>query len=258
MPERTDDRDATIEAHAMRLFAARKNGTTTDLVTLTSPDITPPEARRIAAATLAKWGQPACGIKLGYTSEAMRQQMGISEPNFGRLTVDMDFSSGANAPLVHPRAEPEVALRIARDIDPHADRIVDPLKLVDAVYPALEIVDTRYHDYVFRYEDNVADNSSAAGYVLGAPHRPEVLLDSGFAVRFAVDAQQDLAGHSSAALGGPIQALAWLLDELSGLGETLPAGAIILTGGLTPAPKLKKGEVVTAQFEALGSVSFVW
>lgn len=258
MPERTNERDAAIEAHALRLFAARKNGTTTDLVTLTSPDITPPEARRIAAATLAKWGQPICGIKLGYTSEAMRRQMGISQPNFGRLTPDMDFSNGTIAPLVHPRAEPEVALRIGRDIGTHTDSAGDPIQLVDAVFPALEIVDTRYHDYVFRYEDNVADNSSAAGFVLGAPQVPQVLLDDGLAVKFEIGEAQSLAGHSSAALGGPLYALTWLINELHALGETLPAGSIILTGGLTSAPSLKKGQFVTAHFEVLGSVSIAW
>ena len=247
--------DAVLQAHAMRLYAARRDGVTTDLVTLTSPEITAPDAHRIAQATLALWGQPRCGFKLGYTSAAMRRQMGISQPNYGRLTVDMDFTRGNPVPLVHPRAEPEIALRIARDVDPRADKGADVITIVDAVFPALEIVDTRYHDYVFRYEDNIADNSSAAGFVLGAAHLPDVLRGDGVDVTFEIGEERPLIGHSSAALGGPLHALKWLLAELAAIDEVLPAGSIILTGGLTAAPPLAEGQTLTAHFQTLGPVS---
>jgi 2-keto-4-pentenoate hydratase len=247
-----------IEAHALRLFNARKTGVTIGLVTQASPSISADEARRIAALTLAKWGQPQCGYKLGYTSEAMRRQMGISQPNFGRLTVDMNFTNGVCTPLIHPRAEPEIALRTARDLGAPPQSDSDMLKLVDAVFPALEIVDTRYHDYVFRYEDNVADNSSAAGFVLGAAHAPEVLLGRGFDVLFKSGDTIKETGHSSAALGGPLHALRWLLAEAAAIGEVIPAGSIILTGGLTAALPVKRGRTVVAQFGSLGVVSVAW
>jgi 2-keto-4-pentenoate hydratase len=250
--------DDVIEAHATRLNNARKTGTTTELVTAISPSISAADARRIAELTLGKWGQPQCGFKLGYTSEAMRQQMRISQPNFGRLTADMNFSKGDSAPLVHPRVEPEIALRIAHDVCGHPQSDDDLLKLVDAVFPALEIVDTRYHDYVFRYEDNVADNSSAAGFVLGAAHARDVLLGGGFNVLLDAVDDQKIAGHSSAALGGPLQALRWFLKEAEALSETIPAGSIILTGGLTAAPPMKRGRKIVATFDALGVVSMTW
>jgi 2-keto-4-pentenoate hydratase len=250
--------DDVIEAHALRLFKARKSGTTTNLVTQESPSISVDDARRIAALTLTKWGQPQCGFKLGYTSEAMRQQMGINQPNFGRLTVDMNFTTEVSAPLIHPRVEPEIALRTARDINALPQSEGDLFKLVDAVFPALEIVDTRYHDYVFRYEDNVADNSSAAGFVLGAAYPPEILLGGGFDVLLDADDNKKEAGHSSAALGGPLHALRWFLKEAAALGETIPAGSIVLTGGLTSAPPMKKGQLVVASFSTLGTVSIAW
>lgn len=250
--------DDVIEAHAIRLFNARKIGTTIDLVTHASPSISADDARRIAALTLAKWGQPLCGFKLGYTSEAMRRQMGISQPNFGRLAVDMNFTNGVCAPLIHPRVEPEIALRIACDVcsPPKSDDGL--LKLVDAVFPAIEIVDTRYHDYVFRFEDNVADNSSAAGFVLGAAHVPAALLGQGFAVQLDADDNKKETGHSSAALGGPLHALRWFLKEAAALGELIPAGSIILTGGLTPALPMKRGQILAANFSSLGTVSIAW
>lgn len=250
--------DAFIEGHASRLLKARKTGITTDLVTHISPAIGVQDARRIAEATLARWGQPSCGYKLGYTSEAMRQQMNISQPNFGRLTVDMDFSDGITAPLIHPRLEPEIALRTACEVKDVPQTDQDLFKLVDAVFPALEIVDTRYHDYVFRYEDNVADNSSAAGFVLGAAHLPEVLSGPGFDVLLDADDGESVPGHSSAALGGPLHALRWLLNEAAAIGETIPAGSIILTGGLTAASLMTRGRKVSARFGLLGTVSAAW
>lgn len=250
--------DAVIEGHARRLLNARRTGTTTDLVTQISPAISVQDARRIAETTLAGWGQPTCGYKLGYTSEAMRRQMGISQPNFGRLTVDMDFSEGVTAQLIHPRIEPEIALRTARDVKDIPQTDQDLFNLVDAVYPALEIVDTRYHEYVFLYEDNVADNSSAAGFVLGAAHSPEVLSGPGFDVLLDADDGESVPGHSSAALGGPLHALRWLLNEAAAIGETIPAGSIILTGGLTAASPMTRGRKVSARFGSLGTVSAVW
>ena len=246
-----------IDAHAHRLFYARRDGISTDLVTASSPDITPEQAQQIASKTLAAYGSASCGYKLGYTSEAMRRQMNIDRPNFGRLTADMDFGKGVNAKLIHPRAEPEIALRIARDVTAAPRTLKELLTFVDAVLPALEIVDTRYHDYVFRYEDNIADNSSAAGFVLGASHRPQLLDEEGFAVGLTTNGEE-LTGHSSAAMGGPLEALQWLCEELEGAGETLPAGSIVLTGGLTSAPFLTKGEPVTGHFGALGTLTFAW
>ena len=207
---------------------------------------------------LAMTGERPCGYKLGYTSEVMRRQMHIDRPNFGQLTAEMDFRSGATGPLIHPRVEPEIALRIGKDvITAPADRGA-LLAIVDAVFPTLEIVDTRYHDYVFRYEDSVADNSSAAGFVLGEAFRPQALSSAGLAVSLASAGAEKFAGHSSAAMGDPLEALRWLCSELVQNGTMLPAGSIILTGGLTPAPFLVKGKASTAEFEQLGTVAFVW
>jgi 2-keto-4-pentenoate hydratase len=252
------DDAARIETEARRLFDARKAGVSTDLVTDSWPDISPKQAQRIAVRTLAMVGQPRCGIKLGYTSAAMRQQMNIDRPNFGHLTKDMDFGGGVITPLIHPRAEPEIALRTARDMVVAPTTRENLSSLVDAVFPALEIVDTRYHDYVFRYEDNVADNSSAAGFVLGKPHGPEVLQNDGLAVSLTPEGQDPLTGHSSAAMGGPLEALAWLCHELEASGEMLPAGFMILTGGLTSAPYLELGVPIRIDFQRLGHLTFTW
>jgi 2-keto-4-pentenoate hydratase len=253
-----DDGDGKIEWHARRLHAARRDGLSTDLLTDHWPDVSAIQASAIACATLALFGERPCGYKLGYTSEAMRRQMNIDRPNFGEITANMDFGDGAVGHLIHPRVEPEIALRIERDVISEPKDRDGLLALVDAVLPALEIVDTRYHDYVFRFEDSVADNSSAAGFVLGEPFLPEVLRPEGFAVSLATESGGQFEGHSSAAMGDPLEALRWLCGELVQKGLVLPAGSIVLTGGLTSAPFLVKGETSKAEFDQLGIVTFIW
>lgn len=253
-----NEAECLIEFHARRLFAAREEGTPTDLVTDRWPKVSALQAKAIAMATLAMVGDRQRGFKLGYTSEAMRRQMNIDRPNYGLLTERMDFGAGTSSRLIHPRAEPEIALRIGSDVTELPDGQDSLFALVDAVYPALEIVDTRYHDYVFRFEDNVADNSSAAGFVLGKPHCPSVLKSEGFAVSLGCEGGERFTGHSSAAMGGPLDALLWLCGELADAGILLPAGSIVLTGGLTSAPFLAKGKAIVAEFEQLGAISYTW
>ncbi|QGN54054.1 2-keto-4-pentenoate hydratase [Novosphingobium sp. Gsoil 351] len=254
MPDEPD----LIAAHAQRLFTARITCTTTDLVTSIWPTVTTRESQRIAEATLALSGERQVGFKLGYTSQAMRRQMNIDVPNFGRLEQRMDCSNEVTVPLIHPRIEPEVALRIGRDIDfvPRSDE--EALMVIDAAIPSLEIVDTRYHDYVFTFEDNVADNSSAAGFVLGAPCSPRMIAGDGCGVLLTTPSGEHLAGHSSAAMGGTLAAFRWLCTELQRIGETIAAGSIILTGGLTAAPYLKRGMPISAAFVGMGCVELCW
>lgn len=253
-----NEAESRIELHARRLFAAREEGKPTDLLTDHWPEVSALQAKAIATAALTMFGDRPCGFKLGYTSEAMRRQMNIDRPNYGLLTERMDFGGGAGSRLIHPRAEPEIALRIGSDVTELPGSQESLLALVDAVYPALEIVDTRYHDYAFRFEDNVADNSSAAGFVLGKPHCPGVLSPKGLAVSLGGEGYERFSGHSSAAMGGPLEALLWLCGELVDAGIVLPAGSIVLTGGLTFAPVLAKGKAIIAEFEQLGSVSYAW
>ena len=177
-------------------------------------------------------GARVAGWKLGYTSQAMRKQMGIDEPNVGPLFDTMLLSSGAviSDGVVQPRVEPEIAAVLARDVAVPADA-------VDAVGEwrlALEIVDSVWRDYRFDWALNTADGSSAAFVVLGDPvvgvADLEVELDVG---------GQTLVGRSSAAMGDPRIALRWLAEQLEGHPRGLRAGDVVITGGLTQAVPLE-------------------
>lgn len=225
-------------------------------LTGTWPELTEETAYAIAAATLALRGVAAVGFKLGYTSAAMRAQMNIDAPNYGVLTAEAALASGARIEpgvLIHPLIEPEIALSLNRTIDEREPSRSDLLAAVEAVFPALEIVDTRYERYEFRAVDNIADNSSSARFVLGAPIAPRDAGDlrTVEAVLSANGAELD-RGIGANALDDPLLALGWLAQRLAREGRPLARGDVVLTGGLTRAYPARAGDTFVAAFSGLG------
>ena len=196
------------------------------------------------------------GIKLGMTSKVKRDALGIREPVYGRITEEMLVPPGQPitvAELIHPRAEPELALVVGRPIPPGAD-VAAVLAAIDAVYPAIEVADSRYSE-PFRLVDSVADNAGAARVVLGdQPRKPGDLVDLHVlgCVFSHPDGFETAAG--GAAMGHPAAALAWLASALAARDDRLEPGAIVLTGGLTAAVPLRAGDRLTAEFDGLGTV----
>ena len=223
------------------------------------PELTEQDAYRVQDAVLAAEGDVPVGYKIGFTSQAMREQMGVSSPNYGRLTEPMYVGPNAGplplSGLIHPRVEPEIALLVKRDL-------AGPELTPTAVYPAirwafgaLEVVDSRYRDYRFLAADNTADNSSAARFVLGSAVSlgtvPDLRLVGTLLWR---DGLIIARGLGADALGDPVRAVAWLANRLGESGGTLEAGSIVLTGGLTRACSAGQGGSFVAEFAGLGAV----
>lgn len=192
-------------------------------------------------------GERVVGWKLGYTSLAMREQMGVDAPNFGPLTDAMLLDDGAAVPaaFTQPRVEPEVALRFAADVPAGADR-ADVLAAVGSAHAALEVVDSVWTGYRFTLEDNTADGSSAAGVVLG----PELPLDriADVEVTLLLDGEPVGTGRGSDASGHPADGVVWLVEQLTVTGTQLRAGDVVITGGLTRAAPLDAGTTIEARF----------
>ncbi|MGJ3510028.1 2-keto-4-pentenoate hydratase [Enemella sp. A6] len=198
--------------------------------------------RAVTALRLAA-GERVVGWKLGYTSAVMREQMGIDQPNYGPLTDVMALDSGAVAPsfLRQPRVEPEVALVMLDEVRTGVDDLAGRVE----ARASLEVVDSSWSDYQFDLGDNTADSSSAGAYVLG--ERLPMDDPAGVSVRLEVTDQDEQVGTADAAMGNPLAALAWLLNQLA---EPLPAGSVVLTGGLTRAIPLEAGGTARAVFTA--------
>lgn len=200
-------------------------------------------ARRLAR------GEQLVGYKLGFTSKAKMAQMGVSEIIVGQLTDGMQVADGADVDLgrfIHPRIEPEIAFRLGRDV---GDDIAD---CVDAVAPALEIIDSRYRDFRFSLPDVIADNTSAAAFVIGAwqPIADVADLD----VRLVVDGADAETGSTAAILGHPMRALEELVELAAKYGIALRAGDVLLAGAATAAVPFGANRV-EAHVAGLGAVT---
>ena len=201
----------------------------------------------LTARRLAR-GAAIIGWKLGYTTAAMRTQLGIAEPNFGPLLDTMRLDDGATVPeaVLHPRVEPEIALVLGHDVDGPLDADEALAACAEAVV-ALEVVDSVWADYRFDLEHNTADGSSAAYVVTGAALPLDALAD--IEVTLHRNGAHVGTGTGAAAMGHPARALAWLTAQLSGRGVTLHVGDVVITGGLVAAVPLQRGDVVHADFD---------
>lgn len=252
----TGDSDL-IAACALALRHAEATGQTIAPLTELESGLTINIAYAVQAARHALDPAPVLGYKLGYTSAAMRAQMNITEPNYGVLTpahavADVEGRVRA-AELIHPLAEPEIALRLGRHIRGPGITRAQLVAAIDAVFPAIEIVDTRYHAYKFTAIDNIADNSSAARFILGPAQGSDVISAlPDCPVTLRIDGRDIDHGFGRAAMDDPVLALLWLVNALGAKGIGLAAGAIVMTGGLTRAHPIAPGNIVEADFGALG------
>jgi len=199
------------------------------------------------------------GWKAGLTSKAKMQQMGVHVPSIGFLMADMARPEGSavrTADLIHPRVECEVAFVTRQPLaGPAVDR-EEVLAATDFVLPAIEIIDSRFSGFKFDLPSVVADNGSSARYVTGGRARDPRDLDlPSLGVVMEKNGEIVTLGAAAAVMGHPADAVALLVKVLHEMGETLPAGSFVMSGGITEAVAVKPGDNVIARYQALGSVS---
>ena len=205
-------------------------------------------------------GRRIVGRKIGLTAAAVQAQLGVDQPDFGVLFDDMQVADGGQldiAGLIQPKAEAEVAMILARDIDdPTADRAV-VAAAVGEVCAAIEIVDSRIADWKITFADTVADNGSSAAFVLSDERRSIDGLDL-WSCGMVLERNGAVAsiGAGAACLGHPLEAAAWLARTLAARGEPLRQGDILLTGALGPMVPIVRGDRLRATIGGLGACSF--
>ncbi|GAB84088.1 fumarylacetoacetate hydrolase family protein [Gordonia rubripertincta] len=216
-------------------------------------------AQDIALADRRARGEVVTGVKLGLTSRAKQQQMGVDEPSVAWLTDAMTLPTGLAVPrekLIHPRAEPEIAFVLGRRLEGPGVTAAQALCAVDHVVGALEIIDSRYSGFKFTLADAVADNNSSGAYLTGpVSRRVEELNLALEACLLEVDGHVVDTATGAAVLGHPAEALAFAANTLATRGHALEAGWIVLTGGMTDAVPVYPGARVAAHFTSLGSIS---
>jgi 2-oxo-3-hexenedioate decarboxylase len=222
--------------------------------------LTVAQAYDIQSASLARRyarGERRIGMKMGFTSRAKMAQMNLSEMIWGRITDGMLIEAGGSVPrsrFVHPRVEPEVAFLLKRPLAGHIDAMT-AMAAVEAVAPALELIDSRYVDFKFSLTDVIADNSSSSGLVIGAWADPKVDL-SNLGIVMEIDGIARQIGSTAAILSNPLYSLVAAAKLVAERGEQLEAGHIVMAGGATAAEALQAGNHVRLRIEKLGSVAF--
>lgn len=197
-------------------------------------------------------GARVVGRKIGATSEAVQQQLGVDQPDFGYLLDDMDVSTHAPISmrtLLQPRVEGEVAFVLAADLDLPEDEITLPAvrDAVELALPALEIVDSRIADWAIGFTDTVADNASSGLYVVGRDGRSlDEVEPREVTMSLTINGEERSSGNGAACLGDPLEALRWLAVQAARFGDPLRAGHLILSGALGPFVPFAPGDRVEA------------
>jgi len=204
-------------------------------------------------------GHKLIGWKAGLTSKAKMQQMGVDVPSIGFLTDKMarpENSAIKTSDMVHPRVECEIAFVMKHPLQGPNCTKEDVLAATDYVLPAVEVIDSRFSGFKFDLESVVADNGSSARYVGGGRPRYAADIDlRTLGVVMEKNGEIVALGASAAVLGHPAEAIAMLVNILHDLGEQLPTGSFVMSGGITEAIPVKPGDSIVARFQELGSVS---
>ncbi|MEZ5116497.1 MAG: fumarylacetoacetate hydrolase family protein [Candidatus Nanopelagicales bacterium] len=213
----------------------------------------------VVAARVAD-GAVVVGAKLGLTSVAKQRQMNVDEPLYGWLTDDMQIDTGEALVcdrFIQPRVEPEIAFLLGRDLAGPQVNAAQVLAATSAVFPAVDVLDSRFSGYKFTLTDVVADNSSSAGFTLGGQATEPAGIDLRL-VGCTLEHNGRLVATAAGAavMGHPAAAVAWLVRRLATRGRGLSAGMVVMAGALTEAVAVAPGDTVVARFDRLGTVEF--
>lgn len=216
--------------------------------------------QQIVAAARKKAGATRVGRKIGLTSDAVQQQLGVSQPDFGALYDDMAYVGGDTVPadsVLQPRVEAEIAFILGQDLAEGPLDVAQVRAAVDYAVVAIEICDSRIQDWDITFGDTVADNASAGAFVLGPTRKPLAEFEPKDTVMsMTIDGVEVSSGNGAACMGDPLEAVAWLARKASAFGDPLRAGDVVLSGALGPMKSIVAGNVVRATATGLGAVTF--
>jgi len=203
-------------------------------------------------------GRRIVGRKIGLTSRAVQQQLGVDQPDFGALLDDMALCDGEEVQpgqVLQAKVEAEVAFVLGRDLDQPQASPAEVMRAVEFVLPAIEIVGSRIANWDIRLLDTVADNASSGLFVVG--NEPRLLRKVDLRLCGMVmerRGEEVSTGTGLACLGHPVNAVVWLARTLVQMGEPLRAGDVVMSGALGPMVKAEPADLFEARIEGLGSV----
>lgn len=252
---------ATRDELAADLAQAERSREPIAPLTAGHPDIDVVDAYEIQLINIRQRvaeGARVVGHKVGLSSLAMQQMMGVDEPDYGHLLDEMEVFEDTPVRagrFLYPRVEVEVGFILSEDLPGAGCTEDDVLAATEALVPSIELIDTRITDWKIALCDTIADNASSAGFVLGkarvSPRDVDVKTVDAVLTR---NGEIVAEGRSDAVLGNPVTAVAWLARKVESFGVRLKKGDIVLPGSCTRAIDAHAGDEFVADFKGLGSV----
>lgn len=252
----------TLDRLAAHLHACQREARDTPKITDEHPGMDWDDAYAIQDRILAakrQAGARVVGYKAGLTSHAKMRQMGVTDPVFGFLVDEFAVPEGGEvkvSELIHPKVEPELCFITRAELRGPGCHIGAVLAASDVVLPGIEVIDSRYRDFKFDLKSVVADNTSASRFVVGGRVADARALDlRTLGIVLEKNGEPVALGAGAAVLGHPAAAVAMLVNHLGRRGQSLPAGSLVLSGGITEAVAVQPGDHVCLRAQGLGSVS---
>jgi 2-keto-4-pentenoate hydratase len=256
------------------LWAAERDLTPMDPLTELYPGIDAVDAYEIQLINVRRKIAAGAGVrghKVGLSSPAMQQMMGVDEPDYGHLLDPMVLSPGTPIPAAaycYPRIEVEIGYVLGAPLPGAGCTEADVLAATEYIVPSFELIDSRIRNWRIKLADTIADNASSAGVILGDARRtPAELAADGIDLKnieavlyrggaTGGEGETEVArGNTSAVLGNPTACVAWLARKVTDFGVKLEAGHLILPGSCTRAIDAVGGAVFRAEFTGLGTVT---
>ncbi len=210
------------------------------------------EVQDLSCILAQEAGENLAGYKMGLTSKAKQRDVNVYEPIRGYILKSFEIPKGGTVKMgarIHPRVEPEVAVVLNRELKGPGVTLRDVVSALEGIYPALEIVDSRYENFVFKLEDVIADNTSAAGFMVGRVNLLSELNDlnlMGICVRKNGAIVE--TGAPSAVLGDPLLSVVSLANSLAEEAKSILPGMVILTGGITQSVPFKRNDRIEVEW----------
>jgi 2-oxopent-4-enoate/cis-2-oxohex-4-enoate hydratase len=256
---------AALEAHAMHqslgaeLFDALRRRNVIEPLVARYPGLEVDDAYRISLYTLSLRqadGENVIGKKIGVTSKAVQDMLGVHEPDFGFLTDQMQIDGDidiARCGLIQPRAEAEIAFILKDSLNGPGITADQVIAATASIAPCFEIVDSRIRDWKIGIVDTVADNASCGVFILGEARADPNDHDlASLRVTVTKNGEPLSEGFGSAVQGSPAAAVAWLANTLGAYGVTLNAGDVILSGSLVPLAPANAGDIFEMTLHGIG------
>lgn len=244
---------------ANALYTARRERVPIEPFTDSDPDMTPDDAYAVQQAfteLILADGDSIPGYKLGLTSKAMQDMLGLSDPDYGPVFRSMIHEHDLETEsFIAPKAEAEIALVLDKPLKGPGVTTLQAADAVGGAVAAIEVVDSRIADWRIKLADTISDLASIGGIVMSSSIVPVDFDLRLTGMTFSVNGSVVATGAGAAALGNPVYAAAWLANTLAPYDITLEPGMFIMTGSLHAAVEVTAGDVVRAEFDRLGPVS---